>query len=442
MPLRIRPNAEPFSPQARPVRGGPDRPAIKPLLAQSQGGRLLAQELRRYCNGEVRGRSFLVAGHRGSGKTTLVDDALLRFQLEAADGELLMKPLPVYLLGPTLLDDDRGPGRAESGAPPAPPAPAPTLTVSVVNQAPSGVTPPPAEEDDLMHRVLIQVVLALHQAVAKQFVDRFHERARLPDGLTEAQIDELCAIAAQFEIELTEAPPPSRLHEFWQLVDKLQDGVLFDTVAQGRVRHGMRELVALTGVTHAHQRVSGELKEQDDQRSGRSRESEVAIGSDSKAGEILKPLLSVFSGAAVTTASAAHGSTATAIALGVLTTLGAGLFLRMSTSSSHKRERKVDRTFIPDLSIKTLHRLLPSLIERLQDAGLAPVFIVDELDKVDDLERRIYPLIRNLKKLFAERSCTCLLVDRGFYENLVIREDLEQQPSPAAAPPAPDGAKP
>src|SRR5262249_9978824 len=107
---------------------------------------------------------------------------------------------------------------------------------------------------------------------------------------------------------------------------------------------------------------------------------------------------------------------------------GAALLFRFSSSSSLKRERRVDRTFIPDLSIKTLHRLLPSLIERLQDAGLAPVFVVDELDKVDDLERRIYPLIRNLKKLFAERSFTCLLVDRGFYENLLIREELEQQP--------------
>ena len=437
MPLLIRPNAEPFSPRARPGRQN-----IEPILAQSNGGRLLKQELRRYCNGEVRGRSFLIAGHRGSGKTTLVDDALLRFQVEAAAGQLLMKPLPVYLLGPTLLeeeDEDAAFARSVSEQPkpdPAPPQP-PALTVSLINNnAATNPPPPSASEDDLMHRVLIQVVLGLHQAVAKQFVDRFHEQARIPDR-PPPEIDELCAIAAQFEIELTEAPPPSRLHEFWQLSGRLRDGILFDSVVPWRVRHGMRELVALTGVTHAHQRVSGELREQDDQRTGRSRSTEVATGYESKTVEMLKPLLSVFSGAAVAAATAVHGSSTAAIGLGVLTTLGAGLFLRMSTTTSHKRERQVDRTFIPDLSIKTLHRLLPSLIDRLQDAGLAPVFIVDELDKVNDLERRIYPLIRNLKKLFAERSCTCLLVDRGFYENLVIREDLEQLPS---APPGPNAA--
>jgi len=443
MPLHIRPNAEPFSPQARP-----GRQVIQPILAQSNGGRLLKQELRRYCNGEVRGRSFLIAGHRGSGKTTLVDDALLRFQIDAAAGELLMKPLPVYLLGPTLLeedDEDAAYGRPASAPPEVHPAPSqpPALTVSMINNNAAPSTPPPSQgEDDLMHRVLIQVVLGLHQAVAKQFVDRFHEQARVPDLKTAAEIDELCEIAAQFEIELTEAPPPSRLHEFWQLAGRARDGVLFDTVAPWRVRHGMRELVALTGVTHAHQRVSGELKEQDDQRTGRSKSTEVATGYEGKMVEMLKPLLSVLSGAAVASATAVHGSSTTALGLGLLTTLAAGLFLRVSTTTSHKRERQVDRTFIPDLSIKTLHRLLPSLIERLQDAGLAPVFIVDELDKVNDLERRIYPLVRNLKKLFAERSCTCLLVDRGFYENLMIREDLEQLPAARPYPGAAAGAAP
>ena len=35
-------------------------------------------------------------------------------------------------------------------------------------------------------------------------------------------------MAAQFQIELTEAPPPSRLHEFWRLGGTLSEGMLFD----------------------------------------------------------------------------------------------------------------------------------------------------------------------------------------------------------------------
>jgi hypothetical protein len=424
MTIRLRGNAEPFS-----ARAQPGRTQIRPHLAQSQGARLLTQELRRYCNGEVRGRSFLLAGHRGSGKTTMVDEALLKLQEQAHAGTLLMKPLPVYLLGPTLLEEERS---TEASAPPSPPASTCGPTSVTVNVAGESISvpapPPPPDDDELMHRVLIQVVLALHQAVSKQFVDRFHELARAPFAEPE-----LCEMAAQFQIELTEAPPPSRLREFWSLAGALELGLLFDAQhmdATRRQYQGLRELVALTGVTHAHQRVSGELKEQDDQRSGRSRTREIEARTGSKGSELLKPVVAVASGAAVATASAASGAPFAAIVLGLLTALGAGVLFRMSTSTSDKRERQVDRTFIPDLSIKTLHRLLPSLVERLQDAGLAPVFVIDELDKVDDLERRIYPLIRNLKKLFAERSFTCLLVDRGFYENLLIREELERIPSP------------
>ena len=43
------------------------------VLIPSQSLRILKQELLRYCDGKVSGRSFLVAGHRGSGKTTNAD---------------------------------------------------------------------------------------------------------------------------------------------------------------------------------------------------------------------------------------------------------------------------------------------------------------------------------------------------------------------------------
>jgi hypothetical protein len=414
MALRIEPNAEPFSACALPT-ATPDSRRRNPKLAQTQASRLLKHELERYCRGEIRGRSFLVAGHRGSGKTMMVDKALLDCQQLAIEGKALMKPLPVYLQGPTLLEQN---GKKPAPAPTPPRSAALAVEVNMAGSDPPPSPARPADEDELMHRVLIHVVLCLHQAASKEFVAGFNELASR--GSADMQ-----ETAAQFQIELTEAPPPSRLREYWALADRLVSGVLFDP-HPAYPQQGLHELVALTGVTHAHQRVSGDLKEKEDRRSGRSKTTEASTGVEPKTADILKPMAALFSGAAVAGASAASGSLWAALPLGVATSLLAGLVFRVSATSTQRRERVVDRTFIPDLSIKTLHRVLPALIERLQTARLAPVFIVDELDKVDDLGERIYPLIRNLKKLFAESSFTCLLVDRGFYENLHIREEMEQ----------------
>ena len=51
---------------------------LRPKFIYLQAASILKRELERYSRGDVRGRSFLIAGHRGAGKTTLalriVDD--------------------------------------------------------------------------------------------------------------------------------------------------------------------------------------------------------------------------------------------------------------------------------------------------------------------------------------------------------------------------------
>ena len=89
-----------------------------PLLIESRAYQLLRQELRRYCAGDVNGRSFLISGHRGAGKTTLVASAFLSV-LGNSQGRgdhpdvQLLRPLYVPLHGPNLLP---GPGRAKPAA--------------------------------------------------------------------------------------------------------------------------------------------------------------------------------------------------------------------------------------------------------------------------------------------------------------------------------------
>ncbi|HKV09022.1 MAG TPA: hypothetical protein VJ725_12840, partial [Thermoanaerobaculia bacterium] len=85
------------------------------------------------------------------------------------------------------------------------------------------------------------------------------------------------------------------------------------------------------------------------------------------------------------------------------------------------RSMSREMTFLYDLSVATLDRALPILIERLLAAGLAPVFVVDELDKVDQLSQRIVKMVHYLKKLVAERAFFCFLTDRSYFEEMTQR---------------------
>jgi hypothetical protein len=195
--------------------------------------------------------------------------------------------------------------------------------------------------------------------------------------------------------------------------------VLFDDVIARQDDQGLRELVALVGMTHAHQRVSGEIKQTDDQRSGRSKSTDSTVGLGIDTSQLLKPAVPLVAGAAAAAATfAIAASSSLAIAIGLLSTLGASWFAKFTSSSSNRRQRELTQTFLPDLSVTTLDRMLPMLMDRLNRAGLAPVFIIDELDKIPDLFTNMDPLVNNLKKLFAESALTCLLVDRKFFEEL------------------------
>src|SRR5437762_10337814 len=92
-----------------------------PLLIRSNAVGLLTHELRRYCKREISGRSFLIAGHRGAGKTTLVLNACQEIVKESVDGRFPLRPLLVMLQGPNLLpnEEDELPMAEDVGRPDA-----------------------------------------------------------------------------------------------------------------------------------------------------------------------------------------------------------------------------------------------------------------------------------------------------------------------------------
>jgi hypothetical protein len=72
--------------------------------AESAASRTLLREIRRYASGEASGRSFLIAGHRGAGKSTMIRIAVEQAQEAAREGQLELWPILISLHGPDILD--------------------------------------------------------------------------------------------------------------------------------------------------------------------------------------------------------------------------------------------------------------------------------------------------------------------------------------------------
>src|SRR6185503_11192446 len=85
------------------LRQEPTSTAEDLIYMESDAARQLADELRGYCDGRNNGRSFLIAGHRGAGKTTLVHVAMHLATKSSKPSAETCIPFIVPLQGPTLL---------------------------------------------------------------------------------------------------------------------------------------------------------------------------------------------------------------------------------------------------------------------------------------------------------------------------------------------------
>ncbi|MFM0557099.1 hypothetical protein P0D69_39985 [Paraburkholderia sediminicola] len=496
MAIRIRRCSEPLTPASWNPRESPYRDSspwdvqlfsipFAPLIAaRSQEGRILEYELTRYCSGEINGRSFLIAGHRGAGKTTMVAHAIHQMIQGCDEGTVPLRPLPVFLHGPSLfasLPDtpdnahtDKPPASNETGTPAIAIAIAPTVAPkspagAEAASSPGGASKRVSSDTSLeaqANMALEQIILGLHRAVVKEYADAYRKAAEYwgtspinrrsplpPAGKHNRHrrfgehASEWAELAAQFEVELMEDPPAARLRQFYCFIDALDDEEYVENVAFYATYNGLpaskgvlaskgtlfnnrpqrdqaaRELVALNGICSAHQRISGRLNEEERRNENNRREASTETNVDTSKLDALRPVATLVSGAVVGGGAAvASGSVAQGALLAALTVIAGSFVLRHSSSTHTRRERKLDSTFIPDLSLRTLDRLLPTLLRRLMAAGLAPVFVIDELDKVDELSDRLLAMVNRLKKLMAENVFSCFLTDRGYLEYLAQRE--------------------
>jgi hypothetical protein len=374
-------------PGAQPIR----------VLARSPNLEMAVSELTTYMAQKTDvagGRSCLIAGARGSGKTTLIDRACEEVR-QRNDGSRLIR---VRLHGPSLLN---------------PPKPIPTKD----NPAPDAI---PVQE-----HVLKTLVINLYQTAAEEVSNSFKDYVL--DRSEPSEWTELSELAAQLRLTLDGAPSSATLRFFWNRVGALSKGVLFRDPESDQ---GLREIVALASAADAYRSCTGQYTQQkmDEKSAGDKAEAKTEISASGK--EISKALAGLASGIAAGATAAALTQNKVIVALvGAITLLLSMVTLSYSRTRSRQTVLKEEITFLPDTTVSALvHRVL-LLLRRLRQSGLVPIFIIDELDKVVNAVEPLNKLTTSLKFLFADEGFFCFLTDRSYFSEIdsLNREQVNSQ---------------
>lgn len=415
MPIYIQQSKEPFAaaPATRQV-----------VLAESAAYSRLCTELYRYAAGEISGRSFLISGHRGSGKTTLVLKAIEDTTARASKDGLGIRPLLIPLHGPDLLSPRATPASA---------TPETQGSNQGGNKSQESSAETPAANDT--QEFLRQVTIGFYRALADMFHQAYWRVAHRKAEGNQPRWRDLPEMAAQLRVELDGAPDLGLLREYWKKADALQVGILpmSETPPQPpnpaitpetwlnppALDQGMLELLALSSAAQAYQLVRGKLQTKEGTKQDDTSKSSLTFQTVGEVKNLLNPLLGLLAGGAVGWGlKSAELPTLVAALAGTATGLGTAVTLNFTSSRSHENSRSREVTFLPDTTIASLDRMVPLLVERCRQAGVAPVFVVDELDKVSALEKRMGPLVRHLKSLVTEKTFFCFLADRSYLEGL------------------------
>lgn len=392
MAIRIVEYSEPL---AGPPKWPPPSDWPPTLIAGSVALRRLIEEMDRHCNRTIAGRSFLIGGGRGAGKTTLAKAAIEQvaiMQQRRADERKLLPHLPLYvpLHGATLLRE-----------------------YDVL-----GEQSPLKDVDPNLKRMFISlraITIALHHAFMTHLGWAFEARA---DG--DPKLREL---AAQLRINLDRGVELRGLRWFWKKARLLENGAL----RKGELTRpedyyytdqGLLDLVATWSVIDAFQRAAANVV--DDKESSRS-DAKVKMEEEQQKTDSQKQLVNSITGV-LAGGAAGVGVGVNNPLMGALTFIATAtvstLALNLVSQRSFSQEQSKERNITWDSSIKSLEIILPHVINRIRDAGRTPIFVIDELDKVEDLDVKLESLMSNLKNIIADDAFFCFLVGRDYFEEV------------------------
>jgi hypothetical protein len=453
VPLFAKSQREPFS-----RTGGPDDDTAETAeIIRGAAYTRLRSALEKYLRKRSSGRSFVISGNRGIGKSTMVlavvEDLLGNSEREreaettqlternrgrgrepAKNPHRLCRPLLVFLSGPDIIREQLRPA--------APPALAPAVSVTVAPvpaaqatallPAPPGAPPPTAPEippqvassDNLLR----QIARALHVSLSREFARRFEVTVASRDARPE-----LIEAWAQLGLELSAGAKVPALRRFWDLGGKLEQGVLFQRPFEPD-RQGLCELAALDASADAYRIAIGQVSEDNELTlDDNSREESSSWGEQLKT--LAAPVAGLLGGA-VTGLGVYQlpegGPAKTWAALGAAVISALTLTFGLAPKRSVKAQAK--SKFSPDWQVASLTWRLANVVDRLFRAGVAPVFVIDELDKAlpktEAQDDWLTKQAQELKCLLTERSFFCFLTGREFAEKLhVERAERTYPPS-------------
>lgn len=393
MRIHVRESPEPLSPEA--LRS-------ELILAESEVYNKLYSELSRYTEGSIGGGSVLISGHRGSGKTTLVHKAIQDLIRRLTSGRALKRPLLVPLHGPNLLKlKPKVLKTGEKGE----------VTKEKIDEL-----SPEEKRDRITENALQEIVLSLYRALTTEFGNAYAEKAKVKRRFG---ADEL---AGQFRIELDEASDVAILRQFWKKIDAINWGVLFDEGPNNQISQdqGVNELLALSSAAQAFRIMSGTVEDASKETNAATSENTKTNKIELNLKELSDGLMSIFTGVA-SGLIAYKGFEDNYLAAGIAALAGAILSkitFSYSSTSTRKKSFTRDYSFIRDRSVSVLDRELPVLIKRIRAAGLSPVFVIDELDKVIPPYDEFGELIGHLKHIVSERAFFIFITDRNYFEHI------------------------
>lgn len=438
-----------------PVRSpGDETRTSTPVLAVSQAGRRLLGIVERYCNREIAGRSVLIAGHRGAGKTTLVKAAIQDLR-GRPDFRADIIPLYVQIHGPDLLGGETVLGTQRTSADSETPK-----SVDKPGSAPAASTPPTnsatpvstagetkQRDRDEVEQALTSLrvlTIALHRAFVTDLGWSF-ERGVCPQLLPDAErphkhrSDDLQELAAQLRLDFDDLVETDSLRWMWNRAEFLNRGILRQNARPEAVasryfsKQGLLEIVAASCVSDSYSRSVAKTIDDTDKSKAEAefkQTQEIEKVADRK--ELANAIAGIIAGGIAGSGVALNGghTVGNGIIAGVVFIVSSVIttaLLNYTSIRTRTRTRSRERNIQWDRSVASLDLVLPLAISRVLDAGRAPIFVIDELDKVNELPDKLERLINRLKHIVADRALFCFLVDRSYFERIQSISRIEPQ---------------
>jgi hypothetical protein len=273
-------------------------------------------------------------------------------------------------------------------------------------------------------------------------------------------------LRAHLDLRLDGAPDPDTLRNIWARAGFLNSGVVpylrpvspaRDGFAAKRItvppsiagdpgNQGLREIVALAACAEAYWLILGKTsekisnarrtdqqqqrgaptptetkgKEDSDTKSADTKSTADKAESSAKvtAERLGPPALATVAGgfSLIGTPDIGHAILAVLISAAVwfFSWLVLGYDVKRRMSKDQRRERVTDIDWSP----KRLERDFPGLLRRVKDAGLAPIFVLDELDKVPDVRTKMEDFLKYCKHIVTDHAAFMFLTNRDYFERL------------------------